>query len=67
MIKKKATTISLVTTNGPSIDTIVNPTPKLVNNGNDQPAYLGKKIKRIPEMSTKQHVDGKGNLDRVRV
>ena len=41
--KKKATTISLVTTNGPSINTIVNPAPKLVNNGNDQPAYLGKK------------------------
>ena len=43
VIKKKATTISLVTTNGPSINTIVNPAPKLVNNGNDQPAYLGKK------------------------
>ena len=41
--KKKATTISLVTTNGPSINTIVNPAPKLVNNGNDQPAYLGEK------------------------
>ena len=41
--KKRATTISLVTTNGPSINSIVNPAPKLVNNGNDQPAYLGKK------------------------
>ncbi|KAK9989001.1 hypothetical protein SO802_029240 [Lithocarpus litseifolius] len=66
-VNKKATRISLVITNGPSLDTIVNPAPELVNNGNDQPAYLGIKYKEYLKCLRGKNLDGKGNLDRVRV
>ncbi|KAF3975154.1 hypothetical protein CMV_001572 [Castanea mollissima] len=67
VVNKKVTRISLVITNGPSLNKIVNPAPELVNNGIDQPAYHGITYKEYLQRRQSNSLPGKGNLDRIRI
>ncbi|KAK4563907.1 hypothetical protein RGQ29_006119 [Quercus rubra] len=67
VVNKKVTRISLVMTNGPSLDKIVNPAPELVNNGINQPAYHGITYKEYFQWQQGNNLDGKGILDRIRI
>lgn len=67
MLNNKATRISLATPTGPSLDTVVTPAAKLLDNANDRPAYIGMKYKDYLEAQQSNMLDGKSILDRVRV
>ena len=54
-------------TNGPSLNKIINPAPELVKNGIDQPAYHGITYKEYLQCRQSNNLEGKGNLDRIRI
>uniref|UniRef100_A0A5B6Z0P1 Fe2OG dioxygenase domain-containing protein n=1 Tax=Davidia involucrata TaxID=16924 RepID=A0A5B6Z0P1_DAVIN len=50
VVNNKATRVSLAVSNGPSLDTIVSPAPKLVNSESHPPAYAPIKFKKSLEL-----------------
>ncbi|XP_062020631.1 2-oxoglutarate-dependent dioxygenase 19-like [Rosa rugosa] len=66
-LNNKGTRISIAVPTGPSLDVVVTPASKLVENGNHPPAYVGMKYKDYLELQQSSMLDGKAVLDRVRI
>ena len=63
VVNNKTTRISLAVSNGPSLDTVVEPAPEL-----SQPStYVGMTFKEYLELQQGNKLDGKTCLDRVRI
>ncbi|KAK3015869.1 hypothetical protein RJ639_007813 [Escallonia herrerae] len=67
VLNKNVTRITLVTPNGPSLDTSVSPASKLVDNKSNPSAYMSMKYKEYLELQQNTPLDGKPCLDRVKV
>ncbi|KAK7838628.1 protein dmr6-like oxygenase 2 [Quercus suber] len=50
LVNNKATRMSIALANGPSLDTVMRPAPKLVDNESDQPAYVEMTYRKILEL-----------------
>ncbi|XP_050384516.1 2-oxoglutarate-dependent dioxygenase 19-like [Argentina anserina] len=66
-LNNKATRVSIAVPTGPSLDVVVTPASKLVENGHHPPAYVGMKYKDYLELQQSNMLDGKAILDRVRM
>ncbi|KAH7518646.1 hypothetical protein FEM48_Zijuj09G0193100 [Ziziphus jujuba var. spinosa] len=67
VVNNKETRISVTSQIGPSLDTIVNPAPKLVDNEINPPAYGRIKYKDYLELQQSSNLYGKSCLDGVRI
>ncbi|KAF2320465.1 hypothetical protein GH714_027575 [Hevea brasiliensis] len=67
MVNNKATRISIAIAHGPSLDTVVSPAPELLEIEKKAAAYIGIKYKEYLEIHQSNKLDGKCNLDRLRI
>ncbi|MCL7048238.1 hypothetical protein MKW94_010640 [Papaver nudicaule] len=67
VVNNKATRLTVVTANGPSLDAEVTPAPSLVDFENHPPLYRGMKYKEYVELQQSNQLDGKSCLDRIRI
>ncbi|KAI3715277.1 hypothetical protein L6452_22252 [Arctium lappa] len=67
VVKDERKRITLVNPNGPSLDTVVGPSSRLVDGGNCLPGYLPMKYSEYLEMQTKLTMAGKHAFDIVRL
>ncbi|CAI9765384.1 unnamed protein product [Fraxinus pennsylvanica] len=67
IVNNKNTRISIAMANGPSLDTIVCPSSKLVENEGCAPAYIPMKYKDFLFSQQNNLLDGKSILDRVKI
>ncbi|XP_026416211.1 protein DMR6-LIKE OXYGENASE 2-like [Papaver somniferum] len=66
-VNTKATRVTVVTANGPSLDAVVTPAPDLVDSENYTPLYRGMKYREYVELQQSNQLDRKSCLDRIRV
>lgn len=66
-MNNKMTRVSLAIANGPSLDTVVEPSKELIERQSEAPAYIGLKYKDFLELQQSNQLDNKSVLDRVRV
>ncbi|KAI3524162.1 hypothetical protein L1887_02814 [Cichorium endivia] len=66
VVKDERTRITLVNPNGPSLDTIIGPSPRLLNDENP-PHYLPMKYSEYLELQTKLIMAGKHAFDKIRL
>ncbi|GKV35437.1 hypothetical protein SLEP1_g43700 [Rubroshorea leprosula] len=67
VVNSEVARISLAVANGPSLDTVVRPAEELVDDGDNQPAYVGMKYREYLQLQQSNQLDGKSCLDRVMV
>ncbi|KAH9697602.1 2-oxoglutarate-dependent dioxygenase 19 [Citrus sinensis] len=67
VVNNKMTRVSLAIANGPSLDTVVEPSKELIERQSEAPAYIGIKYKDFLELQQSNQLDNKSVLDRVRV
>ncbi|XP_050209705.1 2-oxoglutarate-dependent dioxygenase 19-like [Mercurialis annua] len=67
VVNKKATRISIATVQGPSLETVVRPAQNLLEIEGKAAAFIGIKYKEYLELQQSSNLDGKTNLDRVRI
>ncbi|XP_012069171.2 protein DMR6-LIKE OXYGENASE 2, partial [Jatropha curcas] len=67
VVNNKVTRISIATVQGPSLDSVVSPAPELLDSERNAPNYFGIKYKEYLELQQSSNLDGKCNLDRVRI
>ncbi|KAF5731925.1 putative Leucoanthocyanidin dioxygenase [Tripterygium wilfordii] len=68
VVHDKTTRISVAMAHGPCLDAVVTPAPKLLADAeNHQPAYIGIKYKDYLQLQQSSNLDGKSNLDCLRV
>ncbi|KVH88355.1 Non-heme dioxygenase N-terminal domain-containing protein, partial [Cynara cardunculus var. scolymus] len=67
VVKDERKRITLVNPNGPSLDTIVGPSSRLVDGENNLPGYLPMKYSEYLELQTKLTMAGKHAFDKVRL
>ncbi|KAI3894458.1 hypothetical protein MKW92_046230 [Papaver armeniacum] len=66
-VNTKATRVTVVTANGPSLDAVVTAAPDLVDCEDYPPLYRGMKYREYVELQQSNQLDGKTCLDRIRV
>lgn len=66
-LNNAVTRLSVVVTNGPALDAVVEPAHKLVSEERCPPAYMPMKYKEYLEMQQGNRIVGKTCLDRVRL
>ncbi|KAI3790504.1 hypothetical protein L2E82_03595 [Cichorium intybus] len=66
VVKDERTRITLVNPNGPSLDTIIGPSPRLLNDENP-PHYLPMKYSEYLELQTKLIMAGKHAFDKIQL
>ncbi|XP_034681766.1 protein DMR6-LIKE OXYGENASE 2-like [Vitis riparia] len=66
VVNRKATRLSVLITNGPSLDTVVAPAPELIDEIHP-PAYFGMKFQETFTLSQTNKHHGKSILDQVRI
>ena len=69
MVNSKGTRMSIAMAHGPSLDSVVSPSPELLvsSEGDEPAAYIGMKYKDYLELQQSNKLDGKSCLDRVRI
>ncbi|CAA2950952.1 DMR6-LIKE OXYGENASE 2-like [Olea europaea subsp. europaea] len=67
IVNNKNTRISIAMTNGPSLNTIVSPSSKLVENEGCEPAYIPMKYKDYLFSQQNNPLNGKSMLNRVKI
>ncbi|KAI3983786.1 hypothetical protein MKX01_005403 [Papaver californicum] len=67
VLNNKDTRVTVVTANGPSLDTVVTPAPNLVDCENHPPLYRGMKYREYVELQQSNQLDGKSCLDHIRI
>ncbi|KAI3941123.1 hypothetical protein MKW92_032172 [Papaver armeniacum] len=67
VVNTKATRVSLVTANGPCLDAVVAPAPKLIDCEKHPPLYHGMKYREYLELQQSNQLHGKSCLDSVRI
>lgn len=67
VLNNKATRISLAIVNGPALEVVVAPTPKLVDNENQLLAYINMKYKDYFQLQQGSKLDDKSCLDLLRI
>ncbi|XP_021624634.1 2-oxoglutarate-dependent dioxygenase 19 [Manihot esculenta] len=66
-VNNKVTRISIAIAHGPSLDTVVSPAPELLESEKKAAAYTGIKYKDYLQLQQSSNLDGKCNLDRIRI
>lgn len=63
MVKDKRTRMALVNTHGPSLDTVIGPAPRLVDNKNSPPEYISMTYTEYMELQINPAMVGKHAFD----
>ncbi|KAL3729983.1 hypothetical protein ACJRO7_027047 [Eucalyptus globulus] len=67
VVNNKDTRISIILSNGPSLDTVVTPAEQLVDGESNRAMYIGMKYKDFLELHQSSVLDGKSVLERVKI
>ncbi|KAJ8769067.1 hypothetical protein K2173_024063 [Erythroxylum novogranatense] len=67
VVNNKATRISIAMAHGPSLESVVSPSPHLLQNHSNRPAYTGMKYKDYLQFQQSNKLEGKTCLDRLRI
>ncbi|XP_039174278.1 protein DMR6-LIKE OXYGENASE 2 isoform X2 [Eucalyptus grandis] len=67
VVNNKDTRISIILSNGPSLDTVVTPAEQLVDGESNRAMYIGMKYKDFLELHQSSVLDGKSGLERVKI